>query len=70
MICQIIIIIIIIRREVETNDGQHFADELKMEFFETSAKTGKNAEIIFKRIAEKVLYKIENKQINLSEQVN
>ena len=43
------------RREVETSEGQNLADELKIEFYETSAKTGKNAEIIFKKIAQNVL---------------
>lgn len=60
-----LILIQLSRREVETSEGESLADELKFEFYETSAKTGKNTELIFKRIAENVLQKIESKQINL-----
>lgn len=41
-------------REVERDDGQKFADENKMQFYEVSSKTGENVNEIFMDIAIKI----------------
>jgi len=39
------------RRQVSTDDGQKLAAELKVEFIETSSKTGENINELFMNIA-------------------
>lgn len=57
----------IAKREVTSDEVQQFAKSEKLDFFETSAKTGKNVDVVFELIATKVHRKIETKQINLDD---
>ncbi|MHA1268318.1 MAG: Rab family GTPase [Candidatus Helarchaeota archaeon] len=43
------------QREVETSEGKKLADELKIEFLETSAKTRENVDLAFRNLGEKML---------------
>ena len=42
-------------QEVTAEQGQALAREHKMEFFQTSAKTGENVDVMFDEIAQKVI---------------
>ena len=47
-------------RQVSTNEGETFAKEHGMTFFESSAKTGKNVEEIFKTSAKEIAKRLKN----------
>ncbi|KAM3135944.1 hypothetical protein pb186bvf_011934 [Paramecium bursaria] len=57
------------KREVTVQEVQEYANQEKLDFFETSAKTGKNVEVVFEIIANKVYRKIQTRQINLEDQI-
>ena len=48
--------------EVEEAEGRQLADQHRMEFYPTSAKTGQNVEAMFEDIAFKVLTKQQLKK--------
>ena len=54
------------RRVVSTEEGQKFADDNQLLFFETSAKDGNNIQEIFTESATYLVDKIESGQLNLS----
>lgn len=47
----------VVDQEVTPAEGQALADEHKMEFYTTSARTGENVETMFEDIAFKVMSK-------------
>ena len=47
------------RRQVSTEEGQELADKYGLQFYETSAKTGDNVDLIFFKSAEEIAKKIE-----------
>ena len=57
-------------REIEYFEGYKLADENKMDFFETSAKTDNNIETLFIHIAKKLYTNKENKKKNPGTFVN
>tara|TARA_Y100000589_G_C27069367_1_gene594733 strand:+ start:495 stop:1091 length:597 start_codon:yes stop_codon:yes gene_type:complete len=50
---------------VTTEEGKEFAENHGLYYFETSAKSGYNIEKIFTKMAETVLEKVNNKEIEL-----
>jgi len=44
-------------RKISTNQGSEFAEETKLEFFETSAKSGRKVKDVFNIIAENIVEK-------------
>ena len=54
-------------RQVSTNEGETFAKEHGMTFFESSAKTGKNVEEIFKTSAKEIAKRLKNGEYDLEE---
>ena len=54
------------RRVVSTEEGQKFADDNQLLFFETSAKDGNNIQEIFTESATYLVDKIESGQLNLN----
>ena len=55
------------KKEISIEEAEEYAQKEKLDFYETSAKTGKNVDVAFETIANKVLRKIETKQINLED---
>ena len=55
------------RRQVNTEEGQDFADKNGMLFYETSAKTGENVEKIFVDSVNEIKRKIEEGYYNLED---
>jgi len=53
------------KRVITTEDGQTFANENKLLFFETSAKTGANVNTCFCQVVDEILKKIEIGEINI-----
>ena len=53
------------KREVSYEEGQNFAEENDLLFFETSAKEGNNIQEIFFQSATNILDKINNGEIKL-----
>ena len=53
------------RRAISFEEGQKFADDNQLLFFETSAKDGTNIEEIFIQTASNLIDKIESGQIKL-----
>ena len=53
------------KRIVKTPEGKSLSDELRIEFLETSAKTGENIDLIFNNIGKKLLMSIETIQENI-----
>ena len=51
-------------KEVDEDKVQKLIEEYKSRYFETSAKDGKNVELIFKEIAELILSGLSDKEIN------
>ena len=47
-------------REISTAEGQEFADQNNLLFFETSAKTGHNIDKVFKNSASIIFENIKN----------
>ena len=54
-------------REVRKEEGQDLADKYAINFFETSAKTGKNVEEVFNNSAEQIATNIEEGYYNLED---
>ena len=54
------------RRAVSFEEGQKFADDNQLLFFETSAKDGSNIQEIFTQSATNLVDKIESGQLNLN----
>ena len=54
------------RRAVSFEEGQKFADDNQLLFFETSAKDGSNIQEIFTESATNLVDKIESGQLNLN----
>eukprot|EP01002_Notosolenus_urceolatus_P008890 NODE_3350_length_940_cov_7.136925_g2792_i0.p1 GENE.NODE_3350_length_940_cov_7.136925_g2792_i0~~NODE_3350_length_940_cov_7.136925_g2792_i0.p1 ORF type:complete len:219 (+),score=30.86 NODE_3350_length_940_cov_7.136925_g2792_i0:181-837(+) len=54
------------KRQVPTSEGQRFADEHGLLFLETSAKTAENVEAAFIQTAEMIYQKIQNKEVDVS----
>ena len=52
-------------RQVSTEEGQELAEKFGIEFYETSAKTGKNVEEIFFNTAQEISKKIEQNYYDL-----
>ena len=52
------------KREVSREDAEKLADELGIEYFEVSAKTGKNVDKCFETLVKKIHDGIESKQFN------
>ncbi|CAD8206185.1 unnamed protein product [Paramecium octaurelia] len=57
------------KKHVTIQEVEEFAKQEKLDFYETSAKTGKNVDIVFESLASKILRKIETKQINVDDQM-
>ena len=54
-------------RQVSTKEGEDFANEHGMAFFESSAKTGKNVEEIFETSAKEIAKRLKNGEYDLEE---
>jgi Ras-related protein Rab-2A len=52
------------RREVTLEEAQKMAVKHGFEYFETSAKTGENVDVVFERMTAKVLGAIESSSID------
>ncbi|CAD8208584.1 unnamed protein product [Paramecium pentaurelia] len=59
----------ILKKDITIEEVEEYAQQEKLEFYETSAKTGKNVDVVFESVANKILRKIETKQINLDDQM-
>ena len=57
------------RRQVSHEEGQTYAKKLGLIYIEVSAKTSQNVSLAFEMITEKILEKIENKEINPEEEL-
>lgn len=57
------------RRQVSHEEAQTYAKKLGLVYIEVSAKTGQNVSLSFEMITEKILEKIENKEINPEEEL-
>ena len=57
------------RRQVSTEEASEYAKKLGLVYIEVSAKTSHNVTLSFDMITEKILEKIDNKEINPEEEV-
>ena len=57
------------QRQVSNEQATEFAKKLGLVYIEISAKTGHNVALAFDIITEKILEKIDNKEINPEEEV-
>lgn len=57
------------RRDVSLEEGEAFAKKYGFMFTEGSAKTGNNIEYSYSELAKKILRKIENNEIDLTNEV-
>lgn len=57
------------RRQVSFEEAQTYAKKLGLVYIEVSAKTGQNISLAFEMITEKILEKIDNKEINPEEEL-
>lgn len=58
-----------IRRQISQEEAQLFAKNLGLVYIEVSAKTGQNVAISFEMITERIIEKIDKKEINPEEEV-
>ncbi|CAD8119678.1 unnamed protein product [Paramecium sonneborni] len=56
-------------KDLTIQEVQEYAQQEKLDFYEASAKTGQNVDVVFESVAIKILRKIETKQINLDDQM-
>lgn len=58
-----------ISRQVSQEEAQAYAKKLGLVYIEVSAKSGQNVVLAFEMITEKILEKIDNKEINPEEEL-
>ncbi|CAK74708.1 unnamed protein product (macronuclear) [Paramecium tetraurelia] len=56
-------------RQVSSKEALEYAQSNKMNYLETSAKTGQNVDKVFEDIAQRILVKIDNKTIDYTQEV-
>jgi Ras-related protein Rab-2A len=49
--------------------AQEAADTLKLKYFETSAKTGRNVDLVFESMAQNIISKIEKNELDFTNDV-
>ena len=59
-----------LNRSVKHSDAKLYTENLKMDYLETSAKTGENVEKLFTNLAEIILKKVDSDDIDLTNEVN
>lgn len=59
----------IVRRQVPTAEAQDFANQHKMAYVETSAKTGEGVDRVFEEMAGRILLKINKKLIDYTQEI-
>lgn len=57
------------RRQVSQEEAQTYAKKLGLVYIEVSAKTAQNVSLAFEMITDKILEKIENREINPEEEL-
>lgn len=62
-------LIFTVSRQVSQEEAQNYAKKLNLVYIEVSAKTGQNVPLAFEMITEKILEKIDSKEINPEEEL-
>ncbi|KAM3128729.1 hypothetical protein pb186bvf_019141 [Paramecium bursaria] len=56
-------------RQVTTVQARTFADQYKMNYIETSARTGDNVDKVFEDMAQRIMKKVDSKQIDYTQDI-